>query len=80
MAGKKNGENKSKIGASLDRSNIQAVQNWSTPANVSSLRQFLGLASYYISKFSTIAAPLTQLTQKELCLAGQPSVNHHFSY
>ena len=47
-----------------DRSKIQAVQDWPTPANAFSLRQFLGLASYYISKFSTIAAPLTQLTQK----------------
>ena len=54
-------------GLTPDRSKIQAVQDWPTPANVSSLRQFLGLASYYrryISKFLTIAAPLTQLTHK----------------
>ena len=56
-------------GLTPDRSKIQAVQDWPTPANVSSLRQFLGLASYYqryISKFSTIAAPLTQLTHKRV--------------
>ena len=53
-------------GLTPDRSKIQAVQDWPTPANVS---QFLGLASCYrryISKFSTIAAPLTQLTQNRV--------------
>ena len=54
-------------GLTSGKSKIQAVQDWPKPANVSSLRQFLGLASYYrryISNFSTIAAPLTQLTHK----------------
>ena len=43
----------------------QAVQDSSMPTNVSSVKQFLGVASYYrhcISIFSTIVAPLTNLT------------------
>ena len=54
-------------GLTPDTSKIQAVREWPTPNNVSSVKQFLGLASYYrryISKFSTIAAPLTNLTHK----------------
>ena len=54
-------------GLTPDKSKIQAVQEWPIPNNTSALQQFLGLASYYrhyIPKFSTIAAPLTNLTHK----------------
>ena len=54
-------------GLTSDEKKIQAVQEWPTPTNVSSLKQFLGFASYYrhyIAQFSTIAAPLTHLTHK----------------
>ena len=50
-----------------DPSKIQAVQEWPVPSNITDVRQFLGLASYYrryIQHFSHIAAPLHALTQK----------------
>lgn len=46
-----------------------AVSNFPTPTNVHTVRQFLGLASYfrkYINGFATIARPLTSLTKKDM--------------
>ncbi|GBG92251.1 hypothetical protein CBR_g55020 [Chara braunii] len=43
---------------------IQAIQEWPEPRNVTDIRSFLGLASYYqrsIKGYSTIAAHLTKL-------------------
>ena len=43
--------------------------NWSTPTNVTEVRQFLGMASYYrrfVKNFSAIAKPLTELTKKDV--------------
>ncbi|KAJ8387897.1 hypothetical protein AAFF_G00149320 [Aldrovandia affinis] len=51
---------------------IAAVRNWLPPTNVSDLRSFLGLASYYhryVQDFATIARPLHRLTDH-----GQPYV------
>ena len=44
-----------------------AIKDWTVPQNLSDVRSFLGLASYYrkfIQNFSSIAYPLTRLTQK----------------
>ena len=46
---------------------IAAVCDWDTPRNVSELKSFLGLASYYryfVCQFADIAAPLNNLTNK----------------
>ena len=46
---------------------VAAAQELESPKNVSELRGFLGLASYYrryISNFTDIAAPLHHLTEK----------------
>ena len=54
-------------GMEPDPVKTSAVCDWPTPVNVSNLHSFLGLASYYrryIHKFSDIAAPLHQLTNK----------------
>ena len=55
-------------GISVDPRKIEALVNWKPPTNITKVRSFLGLASYYrkfIEGFSKIATPLTKLTRKE---------------
>ncbi|GKE07970.1 putative reverse transcriptase domain-containing protein [Tanacetum coccineum] len=54
-------------GIHVDPAKIEAVKNWASPTTPSEIRQFLGLAGYYrrfIERFSKIAKPMTELTQK----------------
>ncbi|PON68450.1 Ribonuclease H-like domain containing protein [Parasponia andersonii] len=56
-------------GIYVDPTKVEAVSNWSRPTNVSEIRSFLGLASYYrrfVEEFSKLASPLTQLTRKNI--------------
>jgi RNase H-like domain found in reverse transcriptase len=53
-------------GIKLQKSNVEAIQEWPRPKNVPDLQSFLGLANYYrryITNFSTLAAPLTNATR-----------------
>ena len=48
---------------------VDAVCGWREPTNRREVQQFLGLSNYYrrfVPDFSTIAAPLTRLTSKEV--------------
>ncbi|GJV91572.1 putative reverse transcriptase domain-containing protein [Tanacetum coccineum] len=55
-------------GVHVDLAKIEAIKNWATPMTPTEVRQFLGLASYYlrfIEGSSMISKPLTKLTQKD---------------
>ncbi|XP_015075341.1 uncharacterized protein LOC107019330 [Solanum pennellii] len=59
----------SKEGIMVDPKKIEAVRDWVRPASVTEIQSFFGLAGYYrrfIEGFSSIASPLTRLTQKEV--------------
>ncbi|KAL5501944.1 hypothetical protein EMCRGX_G008627 [Ephydatia muelleri] len=63
----------SEDGIAADPEKIKCVNNWPTPTDHESLRQFLGFASYYrkfIHHFADIAIPLHALTEKtKPCMA-----------
>jgi hypothetical protein len=57
----------SKDGVAVDVSKIESLQNWHVPINISKVCSFLGLAGVYhqfVKDFSTIAAPMNDLTKK----------------
>ncbi|XP_070057438.1 uncharacterized protein [Nicotiana tomentosiformis] len=59
---KKDGE-----GIKVDPQKIAAVKNWPRPTTPAEICSFLGLVGYYrkfVDGFSTLASPLTKLTQK----------------
>ena len=54
-------------GIRVDSQKIEAVKQWHKPTSAIDIRSFLGLAGYYrrfVEGFSSIASPLTRLTQK----------------
>ena len=56
----------SKDGVMVDPSMIEAVKSWVRPINVTEVRSFVGLASYYrrfVKVFSSVASQLTNLTK-----------------
>ena len=54
-------------GIRVDSQNIDEVKQWTIPTSTIDIRSFLGLAGYYerfVEGVSSIALPLTRLTQK----------------
>ncbi|KAK9151698.1 hypothetical protein Syun_010007 [Stephania yunnanensis] len=59
----------SEQGISVDSEKIRAIIDWKTPESVADIRSFLGLAGYYrrfVQDFSSIAAPMTRPTKKDV--------------
>jgi hypothetical protein len=51
----------------IDEAKIEAIKSWPIPATLTQLRSFLRLAEFYcrfVRDFSTIAAPLNDLTKR----------------
>jgi hypothetical protein len=54
-------------GIEVDEMKIEAIESWPVPQSITQVRSFLGLAGFYhhfVKDFSTIAAPLHELTKK----------------
>jgi hypothetical protein len=63
-------------GIEVDSSKITAIQEWPTPMSVTQIRSFHGLAGFYrkfVHDFSSIAAPLHELTKRDLPFAWSDS-------
>ena len=59
----------SKDGVIVDPSKIEAVRSWVRPTNVTDIRSFVGLASYYrrfVKGFSSVVSQLTNLTKQSV--------------
>ncbi|GJP58391.1 hypothetical protein CLOP_g23643, partial [Closterium sp. NIES-67] len=62
-------------GVHVDPKKIEAVRTWKTPENEKELQQFLGFANYYnrfVPHYAKIAAPLTNLLQKNTPYEWEP--------
>lgn len=51
----------------VDKEKIRAIRDWPEPRNVTELRGFVGICTYYrkfVKGFSQLATPLMDLTKK----------------
>ncbi|KAB5587857.1 Retrotransposable element Tf2 [Ceratobasidium theobromae] len=54
-------------GISMEQEKVKAIREWPTPSTVKQVQSFLGFANFYrrfVQNFSSLARPLTYLTQK----------------
>ncbi|WMV46412.1 hypothetical protein MTR67_039797 [Solanum verrucosum] len=68
-------------GIEVDPKKTDAVKSWPRPLSPSDIQSFLGLAGYYwrfVEGFSSIASPLTALTQKKSKLEWSESCERSF--
>ena len=68
-------------GIEMDEAKIVAITSWPLPTTVTQVRSFLGLAGFYrrfVRDFSTIAAPLHELTKNGVSFRWGPSQQQAF--
>jgi hypothetical protein len=68
-------------GVKPDPNKIKAVQAFPVPKDAKNIKQFLGLAGYYrrfISNFSKVAKPLTDLLKKDVEFQWKGEQKHSF--
>src|SRR5947209_190278 len=56
-------------GITTNPKKVETIQAWPAPLNLKELQSFLGLCNYYchfIPHYSAVAAPLTDLTHKDV--------------
>jgi hypothetical protein len=69
-------------GIEVDEAKIEAIKSWPIPATLTQLQSFLGLAGFYrcfMRDFSTIAAPLNDLTKKGVPFYWGAAQEHSFN-
>jgi hypothetical protein len=69
-------------GIEVDEEKIEAIKSWPIHATLTQLRSFLGLARFYqrfMRDFSTIAAPLNDLTKKGVPFYWGDAQEHSFN-
>ncbi|XP_048228809.1 uncharacterized protein LOC125369769 [Ricinus communis] len=69
-------------GLEVDVEKVKAIREWPTPKNISQVRSFHGLASFYrrfIKDFSSIAAPLNEIVKKNVGFTWGDAQEHAFN-
>jgi hypothetical protein len=69
-------------GIEVDEAKIEAIKNWLIPTTLTQLQSFLGLAGFYwrfVRDFSTITAPLNDLTKKGVPFYWGAAQEHSFN-
>ncbi len=71
----------SKEGIQPDPGKIEAMLHFPTPKNVTCVRSFLGLTSYYrkyVRRYSSLAGPLFELTRKDVAFVWDVGCEHTY--
>jgi hypothetical protein len=69
-------------GIEVDEAKIKAIKSWPIPATITQLQSFLDLVGFYrcfVRDFSTIAAPLNDLTKKGVPFYWGAAQEHSFN-